>query len=78
MCSSDLPDRLDITRSPNPHLAFSYGIHHCLGAPLARLEARIAIDLLVRRFPDMRLAGPVRWRENIMRGLHELPVRLAG
>lgn len=71
------PDRLDITRSPNPHLAFSFGIHHCLGAPLARLEARIAIDLLVRRFPDMRLAGPVRWRENIMRGLHELPVRLA-
>ncbi|RKT55612.1 cytochrome P450 family protein [Saccharothrix australiensis] len=71
------PDRLDITRSPNPHLAFSHGIHHCLGAPLARLEARVAIDALVRRFPDLRLAGPVRWRENIMRGLHELPVALA-
>jgi cytochrome P450 len=70
------PDRLDITRAPNPHLAFSHGIHHCLGAPLARLEAQIAIGTLVRRFPEVRLAGEPRWRENIMRGLHELPVFL--
>ncbi|MFJ4185086.1 cytochrome P450 [Kitasatospora sp. NPDC089509] len=70
------PHRLDITRDPNPHLAFSHGIHHCLGAPLARMEAQVAIGTLVRRFPDIRLAGPVRWRENIMRGLHELPVVL--
>ncbi len=70
------PDRLDITRGPNPHLAFSHGIHHCLGAPLARMEARIAIGTLVRRFPRVRLSGATRWRENIMRGLHELPVVL--
>ncbi|WP_052400080.1 cytochrome P450 [Microbispora sp. H10830] len=72
------PDRLDITRSPNPHLAFSHGIHHCLGAPLARMEAQIAIGTLVRRFPHATLAGPTRWRENIMRGLLELPVDLKG
>ncbi|WP_370942172.1 cytochrome P450 [Amycolatopsis sp. cg5] len=70
------PDRLDITRDPNPHLAFSHGIHHCLGAPLARLEAEIAIGTVVRRFPGLALAGPVSWRENIMRGLHALPVTL--
>ncbi|WP_433226643.1 cytochrome P450 family protein [Microtetraspora malaysiensis] len=72
------PDRLDITRSPNPHLAFSHGIHHCLGAPLARMEAQIAIGTLVRRFPHATLTGPTRWRENIMRGLLELPVDLKG
>ncbi|WP_336053794.1 cytochrome P450 family protein [Streptomyces sp. CA2R101] len=72
------PGRLDITRESNQHLAFSHGIHHCLGAPLARMEAQVAIGTLVRRFPDMRLAGPVRWRANIMRGLHELPVVLGG
>ncbi|MEU3977706.1 cytochrome P450 family protein [Streptomyces bacillaris] len=70
------PHRLDITRTVNPHLAFSHGIHHCLGAPLARMEAQVAIGTLVRRFPALRQAGPVRWRENIMRGLHELPVLL--
>ncbi|MFJ8957554.1 cytochrome P450 [Streptomyces sp. NPDC102381] len=72
------PHRLDITRETSGHLAFSHGIHHCLGAPLARLEAQVAIGTLVRRFPDIRLAGPVRWRENIMRGLHKLPVVLGG
>ncbi|MFG1950385.1 cytochrome P450 [Micromonospora sp. NPDC048830] len=72
------PHRLDITRDPNPHLAFSHGIHHCLGAPLARMEAQVAIGTIVRRFPSMRLAGEVRWRANIMRGLHELPVLLEG
>jgi cytochrome P450 len=70
------PHRLDITRDPNPHLAFSHGIHHCLGAPLARMEAQVAIGALVSRFPGMRLAGSTRWRENIMRGLRELPVVL--
>ncbi|MER6772874.1 cytochrome P450 [Streptomyces bacillaris] len=70
------PHRLDITRTVNPHLAFSHGIHHCLGAPLARMEAQVAIGTLVRRFPALRQAGPVQWRENIMRGLHELPVLL--
>ncbi|MFF4743708.1 cytochrome P450 [Streptomyces sp. NPDC001268] len=70
------PHRLDITRDASGHLAFSHGIHHCLGAPLARMEAQVAIGTLVRRFPGVKLAGPTRWRENIMRGLHELPVIL--
>ncbi|MGW3346967.1 cytochrome P450 family protein [Nonomuraea rubra] len=74
------PHRLDITRNPNPHLAFSHGVHHCLGAPLARLEAQVAITALLRRFPDMTLAcdpGEVRWhRDFFQRSLHALPLRL--
>ena len=49
------PDRLDITRSPNPHVAFGQGIHVCLGAPLARLEAQEAFLALPHRFPELRL-----------------------
>jgi cytochrome P450 len=75
------PDRLDITRPPGAHLAFGHGIHHCLGAPLARLEGQIAIGALLRRFPGLALAaepGDLRWRDStLMRGLHELPVRLS-
>jgi cytochrome P450 len=74
------PDRLDITRPPSGHLAFGHGIHHCLGAPLARLEGQIAIAALLRRFPGLALAaepGDLRWRySTLMHGLHELPVRL--
>lgn len=74
------PERLDITRHPNRHIAFGFGIHYCLGAPLARLEGRIAIGSLVRRFPHMRLAVPrerLRWRGSVaVRGLRELPVIL--
>ncbi len=52
------PNQLDITRSPNKHLAFGYGVHYCLGAPLARLEGRIAFQNLFERFPNLRLGVP--------------------
>jgi cytochrome P450 len=73
------PDALDITRTDNRHLAFGKGIHHCLGAPLARMEGQIAIDALLRRMPGLRLQGPpesMSWRPGIvMRGLQGLPVK---
>ncbi|GGN31949.1 cytochrome P450 [Streptomyces kronopolitis] len=50
------PDHFDVTRSPNPHLTFGHGIHFCFGAPLARLEARIALRLVLERFPDIAVA----------------------
>ncbi len=70
------PDRLDVKRDPNPHLAFGYGIHYCLGAQLARLEGRIALSTIVRRFPGLRLAeGKLRWRPAaVLRGLEALPL----
>ncbi|MCF3171882.1 cytochrome P450 [Streptomyces sioyaensis] len=51
------PDDFDVTRSPNPHLTFGHGIHFCFGAPLARLEARIALRLVLERFPEIAVAG---------------------
>ena len=73
------PHALDITRDPNPHLSFSYGIHYCLGAPLARLEGQIAIQTLLRRAPNIRLLDEnPRFRNTwAARGLESLPVRLA-
>jgi cytochrome P450 len=70
------PDRFDIMRGDVHHHAFGGGIHYCLGAPLARLEARIAIGTLVRRFPNLHLAGePLEWRRlPSFRGLLRLPV----
>ncbi len=62
----DRPDALILDRSPNPHVSFGFGHHFCLGAALARLEARIALPLVLRRFPDIRLDGPVRWRETML------------
>ncbi|MDI5965264.1 cytochrome P450 [Streptomyces sp. SL13] len=74
------PDTLDLARRDNPHLGFGHGIHYCVGAPLARMEGRIAFERLLTRFPDLRLdADPadLRWRGGlIMRGLRELPVAL--
>jgi cytochrome P450 len=71
-------ESVDLTRPPTPHLAFAYGIHHCLGAQLARLELRIAFPALLRRFPGLRLAvdpAQVRYRErSIVYGVEELPV----
>jgi len=69
------PDRLHLARSPNQHFSFGRGIHFCLGAPLARLEGRIAIGSLVSRFPDLRMAGePVRRETITLRGLSRLPL----
>jgi cytochrome P450 len=70
------PDRLDLGRTDNHHLAFGFGTHFCLGAPLARLEGEIALTTLVRRCPDLALAtDQPRYKENlILRGLEALPV----
>jgi cytochrome P450 len=69
------PDELDLTRDPNPHLAFGRGIHFCLGAPLARLTARIAIRQVLERLPNFRLAGkPELQRTVVLRGRRRIPV----
>ena len=71
----DDPDVLDVSRERNPHLGFGRGIHHCLGAPLARMEAEVMLDKLLERFPNVRLAGaPHRRRQIVLRGLSSLPV----
>ncbi|MGW5050803.1 cytochrome P450 [Actinokineospora sp. NPDC004072] len=71
----DEPDRLDIGRSPNPHLGFGAGIHYCVGAPLARVEVAAALRALATRLPDLRLAGePSRRPDFVIRGWAELPV----
>ena len=71
------PDRLDIGRKPNPHLAFGQGHHACAGMNVARLEARIAFGRLVARYPELRLRGtPQRDRRIRFRGWRTLPVSL--
>ncbi len=78
----DDPDRLDVTRHPLHHLAFGHGPHHCLGAPLARLEADVAFRRLFARFPELRLAvrrDELAWSHGdglVLRGLAALPVIL--
>jgi cytochrome P450 len=74
------PDRLDLGRDTSGHLAFGHGVHHCLGAPLARMEAEVALAALLARFPRITIAVPsseLRWRPvSLMNGLESLPVRL--
>jgi cytochrome P450 len=74
------PDVLDLHRDTGQHVAFGYGIHHCLGAPLARLEGEIAFRTLLGRFPDLALAAEpetLAWRSStLIRGLTSLPVRI--
>lgn len=74
------PDRFDITRRPQGHLGFGHGLHHCLGAPLARLEASVAVGLLLRHHPGLAFAtdpAELTWRSGtLLRGLAALPLRL--
>ncbi|MEU9419276.1 cytochrome P450 [Streptomyces sp. NPDC048272] len=72
------PQRIDITREHNPHLAFSHGAHHCVGAQLARLEMQAALRSVLARFPGLRQAVPdeeLRWKAGVvLRGVEALPV----
>jgi cytochrome P450 len=69
------PDRLDLGRRDNDHIAFGLGIHHCLGAPLARLEGQVAFTTLAERLPGLRVVESPAWRPTILgRGLDALPL----
>ncbi|HEX2316824.1 MAG TPA: cytochrome P450 [Thermomonospora sp.] len=73
------PDELNFHRETNPHVAFGHGLHHCLGAPLARMELQTALRALVTRLPSLELAVPaeeIQWRkDSVARGVQALPVR---
>jgi cytochrome P450 len=72
------PDELDFDRPPRTHLAYGYGIHHCVGLPLARMEMHVAFPALLKRFPSLKLAigfDEVSYRRsNVTYGVHSLPV----
>jgi cytochrome P450 family 142 subfamily A polypeptide 1 len=74
----DDPDRFDITRSPNPHMAFGFGAHFCLGNQLARLELKVMVERLLARLPDLRLAVDrnelPRREANFISGIESMPV----
>ena len=73
------PDRLDLVRPNNRHVAFGWAAHFCFGAPLARMEGQIAFTTLLRRLGDVALEpAALEWRENLgLRGLKALPVRFS-
>lgn len=72
------PHKFDVGRAPNDHVSFGYGPHFCIGAALARMEARVALEELLRRLPPLELAGPVvRSRSNWLLGIESMPVRWA-
>ncbi len=70
------PDRLDLSRQDNRHVAFAWASHFCFGAPLARIEGQVAFETILRRMPNLQLKpGPIAWRENLgLRGLVALPI----
>ncbi|MGI9525158.1 MAG: cytochrome P450 [Hyphomicrobiaceae bacterium] len=73
----EAPETLDITRTPNHHVTFGYGAHFCLGAPLARMEASIALPALHRAYPTMQLDGDAAWADGLtLRGPTTLPIQL--
>ncbi|MEU4741463.1 cytochrome P450 [Actinosynnema sp. NPDC023658] len=70
------PHELDFHREHNPHIMFGHGVHHCIGAPLARMELQVAIGTLIKRFPGLEQAGEVRFKKGrLIRGPQSLPVR---
>jgi cytochrome P450 family 142 subfamily A polypeptide 1 len=72
----DRPEALDLSREPNPHLAFGFGPHFCLGASLARLELRVMFRELLTRLPDLELVGATPYRpSNFISGPEAMPVR---
>jgi cytochrome P450 len=73
----DDPEVFDITRKPNPHLAFGVGTHFCMGSHIARLEMRVTLEEFLRKFPNVSLAGPPeRLQSNFMSGIKRLPLNL--
>ena len=69
------PDVFDIGRHPNQHIGFGAGLHHCIGAPLARMELQISLPTLLSRCPTLELAGdPVRRSTFVLRGFESVPV----
>jgi len=70
------PETFIPTRDPNPHLSFSHGIHFCLGAPLARMEAEIAFNEILRRFPSMQVRSEIRWEPRILGRSIQAPIHL--
>ena len=78
-CAFAQPEHYELNRSDKRHLGFGMGVHYCLGAPLARLEARVALEFLLNRLPGIALATadePLRWQTNpIVRGPKRLPLR---